>query len=1615
MKKANFTQCIFCVLSNRFQLIKSIAMVALFASFSVQSLDAQCPGFQVIDQPGLACGKLGPNVLINPGFEQGPQAPYSAIEFLGGTFPPGWETFGGYAGFSNIFVEPIEPRSGDNHLKMFGSFNDPFNVNGFLQGVPAEPGETWVGSIWINGPSNDPIFGGDNFAEVHIEFYDANGCFVAGENFAASEQFTGSSPSDQYIEYSAIAVAPPTTAEVRFVGFFFNVNFNGGALFYDDASLQKVVGPNDDVFVSVCPGETTGEVIAPEPLFQDEQGIASTSNNITGGSTVSGTYPVGVWPVEFTVTDNGGSTNSCTVNVVVEELPTPLPYVVCNDLIIASLDANGVAEITPDMILEGGPYDCDDKYEVVIKDHKGDALPSPIVDCNDIGEDFTVTIEYLVTGSKCWGELKVEDKQPPVLNCPNRTIPCTSKIEQAPKPSASDNCDNNPTEKLIEQTLIDDDACDDNQVAYRRVWIAVDDYGNESAPCADTVFIVRPSVIDFPNDRTFNCGSFNSANPNISGKPAGLDGIYCQYGYTYSDEELELCGGAPGVKKIVRTWTVLDWCTGQVILTGVGGEDNVQLIKFEDTAPPVITVADVTISASIPGAHPQPCKGRGPLPTPQASDNCSGVVSTKTFTPIGQTVGGNLIPQPGLEIGSYSIKVTAEDRCGNISEAFYTLTVVDDVAPSVICDEITEVDVTSDGKAVVPAIVFDDGSFDNCCIDRFEVAKMDDDACGLNGTDFGPTVTFCCEDVPNNPIMVVMRVWDCYNNYNECMVEVNVEDKQQPVLVSCPGPETITCDFYWEELEVGLSLGDESVLDQFGEAQFADNCNLDVNPNVNLNIDQCGNGTITRTWQATDPAGNGPITCTQLIFVRHISDFVVEFPLDIEEDCTDQIIDFGSPVITNETCELIAVSFEDTYFNSVPDACYKIARTWTVINWCVVGDEVDQEVIEIPESQMPFAFRDLDGDGINFEPRVFRDSWNGVDFPGVAEGIANNNAAPDTDIDLDPWDGFIQYEQSIKVTDNSKPVFADGCDIPDFCIEDNSCSTTVELPTPDVTDCSTQITIDAASTLGTGFGPFADVAPGTYTVTYTASDNCGNSQPCTASFEVLDCKKPTPYCKNGLVIELMDANPPMIEIWASDFNEGSFDNCTASDDLQISFSSDVSDTNATYNCDQVGTQSVEVWVTDEAGNQDFCVTVIVIQDNMNLCPTGDPLVQMGGAITNEEDESIENVEVTLSGSGNGLTSTDASGMYNFADVPAGGDYTIVPAKDVNPLNGVSTYDLVLMTKHILGVQKLNSPYKMIAADINKSETITTFDLVQLRKLILHIDDNFANNTSWRFVDKNFDFPNPENPFETIFPEILNFNNVDVNELHADFIGVKIGDVNGNASPYDLTNSDDRNVTDALVLSTKDVAMKAGETYTFDFIANDYDVNGFQFTMNFDQSALEFNNVISGLAKEENFGFALLEEGAITSSWHNAEVVNLNANENVFSLNFTAKTDAQLSDVLDLNSKYTTAEAYGKAGSLMDVNLDFEGSVANAQFEVYQNTPNPFRENTTIGFNLPQASYTTITLTDLSGKVIQTVAGNFSKGYNAVEISKKDLNANGVIYYTVETSTHTQTMKMVLMR
>jgi len=232
---------------------------------------------------------------------------------------------------------------------------------------------------------------------------------------------------------------------------------------------------------------------------------------------------------------------------------------------------------------------------------------------------------------------------------------------------------------------------------------------------------------------------------------------------------------------------------------------------------------------------------------------------------------------------------------------------------------------------------------------------------------------------------------------------------------------------------------------------------------------------------------------------------------------------------------------------------------------------------------------------------------------------------------------------------------------------------------------------------------------------------------------------------------------------------------------------------------------------------------------------------------------------------------------------------------------------VLISKHILGNQELDSPYKIIAADANASNSITTFDLVLIRQLILNITDEFPTNTSWRFVDKDFVFPNPANPFATTFPETISFNSLNDDELSADFISVKVGDVNASAIPNALLGTQNRTRANDLLFAVNDQALEAGAEYTVDFMAKDFkDILGYQFTLNFDQTLVEVLDVVPGALNklsEANFGLTLLDNGAITASWNDAAIANLkdDAKNWVLHLNSIRQTEAKL---LVANLSYT---------------------------------------------------------------------------------------------------------------
>lgn len=167
---------------------------------------------------------------------------------------------------------------------------------------------------------------------------------------------------------------------------------------------------------------------------------------------------------------------------------------------------------------------------------------------------------------------------------------------------------------------------------------------------------------------------------------------------------------------------------------------------------------------------------------------------------------------------------------------------------------------------------------------------------------------------------------------------------------------------------------------------------------------------------------------------------------------------------------------------------------------------------------------------------------------------------------------------------------------------------------------------------------------------------------------------------------------------------------------------------------------------------------------------------ISGFILKPDGGPVTGVTVKLLNAQGQVVATTVAGgnaQYQFSDVPAGQEYTVVPELSGQALEGVSTLDIVIGAQYILAIIQLDSPFKLLAADVNDSSSLTTLDLIEMRRLILGVTGNFAHN--WLFFRTDIQFANDNNPWAgyssdngTVFLE------GDVTGF--DFYAVKVGDL-----------------------------------------------------------------------------------------------------------------------------------------------------------------------------------------------------------------------------------------------
>ena len=526
---------------------------------------------------------------------------------------------------------------------------------------------------------------------------------------------------------------------------------------------------------------------------------------------------VGTNPVVLTVTDVNGNSSTCTATVTVEDNVAPMA--VCQDITV-QLDAAGNATIVASDV-DGGSTDACGIDTL--------SIDVDTFDCSDVGTNPVVLTVTDVNGnsSTCTATVTVEDNVAPMAVCQDITV----QLDAAGNATivASD-VDGGSTDACgIASLAIDVDTFDCSDVGTNPVVLTVTDVNGNSSTCTATVtvedniapVIACPMDITLPNDpgvcgAEVNFGDASAADacgiatvlqtaglPSGSTFPVGTSTVEftatdvngntstCTFTVTVQDTELpvavcqditiqldalgaasitaaDIDGGSSdncGVASISASQTDFD-CSDvgdnniTLTVTDVNGNTStcVAVVTVEDVTAPVVACTDITVILDVNGT----VTINGTDIDGGSSDACG--IATYEL---------DIDTFDCSNVGDNPVTLTVTDVNGNSASCTATVTVIDDIAPDLVCMDIT-LELDENGFAsIVPE----------------DVMANNTDACGIltTGVDIED---FSCADI-GTPVLVTVFSQDNNGNLSSCTATVTVVDVTGPVIENCPGDLTV--------------------------------------------------------------------------------------------------------------------------------------------------------------------------------------------------------------------------------------------------------------------------------------------------------------------------------------------------------------------------------------------------------------------------------------------------------------------------------------------------------------------------------------------------------------------------------------------------------------------------------------------------------------------------------------------------------------------------------------------------------------------------------------------------------------------------------------------------------
>lgn len=728
------------------------------------------------------------------------------------------------------------------------------------------------------------------------------------------------------------------------------------------------------------------------------------------------------------------------------------------------------------------------------------------------------------------------------------------------------------------------------------------------------------------------------------------------------------------------------------------------------------------------------------------------------------------------------------------------------------------------------------------------------------------------------------------------------------------------------------------------------------------NLSSCGSGTIVRTWVAYD-YGNNAYYCSQTIYVSGGGSGAISWP---------------------------------------PDYIIHSCNPWTDPD--ELPPPYDKPVVDDGDcSQIVMGYEDLVFDINPPACKKILRKWTVLDWC-----IYNPN-------DWDPV-GIWEHTQVIKIVPENPPLI--------WCPNDTTVSAGGDCsggyvnlpPATGSTDCGADVIITNHSPYAIFGGADASghYPLGTTKVIFTASDGCGGHTTCSMYITVKDMKAPTPICYYGISVSLMQMpDGYFMDLRPEFFNKGSFDNCTPDQYLEFDIEP------KRVSCEDIGPTPVKVFVIDLDGNSAYCNTVVVVQDNNGICPPTDGLIQ--GSVYTPDGSMIEEVKVTLEGHDT-EDMTGADGEYSFATVPFGDDYTVRPERDEDDTEGITTMDLVVLLKHILGVETIDDPYMILAADIDNSGNVSVNDLLDMKDIILRNYHSLPTSTVWKFVDADFVFDDLDNPMSDPIPAAYTIATFTQDMSDINFVGVKVGDLTGDVNlPSQFGSITTRSDGFQLNAYHEGRTIEAGQDFEVT-IGSDMSgdaLQAIQFALGFDPTKAEFTGVsemnMPGLT-EEYFGLTQVNNGKISAVWFDTEP--LKEARSFFTLNFRALESLDVSLFLELSTKPAQALAYNSEGDerIITLNQIISEIIPDIEpieglFFVGNNYPNPFTKETIIPVQLSEEAVIIVDMYNASGMLVHRQEQAGVIGINEISVRSHDVNTDGILFARVTAGSHNATIKM----